>query len=1032
MSQEKENQEKKRGFVFDKIDLIALLSSYSGDQQEIIMGKVEALEHQINEEIEIAQVNNPNFSEEDKKEIAINLLKQDGSDVSRSLLELVFNFVSDKNQEDQNKVKEKDEESVRTLEEKLGFVRYGIFLNLREKLRETKDETKLVFTQEEMDALEKMIWESKLVVLLRTKIEKDEFQGKTDEDMKKIIRETIDPITEKLVNDLKEEKRKKIEAKKILPKKKELTDEESLKKVREEIEKAMRFHLDEINGPKSEAFISGATADPVLDIGNFKFNPNIKSAVLELIEKANFRIREALDEKRMNLRESERINKEIASLFVEYKNAYFWEKLNKLRDYFSNQENSEAENAFEKIAELNEWIVDFQKAGMDGFRKYTKEDVDLLKKTLAELNEAVFSLENLKETSPEVNLIGNEIGEDNKNIQQRPEVVQDGIFSSSLLEEGVGDSRKKIEELESEVCNARKSYVLAEAEAHQKVSWFRRVLGKGVESLTPDQIDTVKEKLEVYRQALRELGNAKIEELKLSGNISSEVIKQFGMYLYNIQNADLGTEMKLARKIAKGGGEQVGKMEKMSEGVIGLVEKYRKMPSKYKIALGLTFFATGSTVALAGSPILAGAFLASDVIRRILGAAVSGMGAKEASRGLMDKLGERTMKKNLNKFSKNVEKGSNDPEVVADVLSGWLLDEVFEKSEYYLKRERKNKRRSLAIGIGVGTVVAGLAAFKYINELGFGGIKLEEAESVPKKIAGNDYLDPNTDDGTNSLDLRHHKVVFDNEKSVIYGGPDDPELNNVSEKLKDNLIIEKGGSITETLQDSGVKSDEAYRKVLDYAEKSGIDPKDLDLVYPGQEIELNPDGSIKNISDVNDAVGYPETVDNETVPSETDAVNQTSEVSVSKVEPLEIKKGDNLSKVLGQQGIGDSQIQSMLSDYAKSKGIEIGSLDRIYPGQQIVLSPDGKSIESILESHDSYMMKTIQSIGNNSEWRSVKNLSFDQIENPKINKNLSGIMEKYHDLLGDKANPKNGETMREWVARMAKLSMQNSRKEFFI
>jgi hypothetical protein len=70
-------------------------------------------------------------------------------------------------------------------------------------------------------------------------------------------------------------------------------------------------------------------------------------------------------------------------------------------------------------------------------------------------------------------------------------------------------------------------------------------------------------------------------------------------------------------------------------------------------------------------------------------------------------------------------------------------------------------------------------------------------------------------------------------------------------------------------------------------------------------------------------------------------------------------------------------------------------------------------------------MKSIKEIskGKVLGWGSVKKLQFEDIKKPSILKNLSKVMERYQEILGDKANPQAGETVQRWVARMAKLAM---------
>jgi hypothetical protein len=144
---------------------------------------------------------------------------------------------------------------------------------------------------------------------------------------------------------------------------------------------------------------------------------------------------------------------------------------------------------------------------------------------------------------------------------------------------------------------------------------------------------------------------------------------------------------------------------------------------------------------------------------------------------------------------------------------------------------------------------------------------------------------------------------------------------------------------------------------------------------------------------------------------------------------LEIKSGSSLWQTLQDNGLDKKQISSMIKNYAKGNGLDLKSLDEMYPGEKIVLSPDGKSIAKILESLDSHLMKSVTEIsgGNNSVWREIKGLGFGDIEKPELTKSLAKVMEKYQEILGDSANLNSGEKIQNWVARMAKLAMEKQK-----
>ncbi len=246
-------------------------------------------------------------------------------------------------------------------------------------------------------------------------------------------------------------------------------------------------------------------------------------------------------------------------------------------------------------------------------------------------------------------------------------------------------------------------------------------------------------------------------------------------------------------------------------------------------------------------------------------------------------------------------------------------------------------------------------------------------------------------------------------------GPASKALSHLGNLLGINeYIASPGENINE------VKAKASIGKIADIQPEQ---PSGAKIANQPETIQTKPAPTVKNPE-------VPE-VKAGAAPTEPSTAPAPEKLPVSETIPevgksLEIKSGGSLWQALQENGMDNKQISSMLNEYAERNGLDLKSLDEMYPGQIMELSPDGKSIERILESHDSHLIKTIKGIANGSvsEGREIKGLGFGDIEKPELTKSLAKAMEKYHEILGDAANPNIGETIQNWVARMANMAME--------
>jgi len=366
-------------------------------------------------------------------------------------------------------------------------------------------------------------------------------------------------------------------------------------------------------------------------------------------------------------------------------------------------------------------------------------------------------------------------------------------------------------------------------------------------------------------------------------------------------------------------------------------------------------------------------------------------------------------------------------------LFGQISSQVIEKVRWYKKLPKKYQ-----IALGVALLGGGIAlASTGSVALGAGAISLDVARRLLGSVSA----------GVGAYDLTKKGVEWREKKKL------EKSLTESKKEVQVGMVEGREYEVIERLIQS--KIDETDEKIEKMRKKENI-AKTVGFAIGalsfgvGTFKYLNQEGLTSIKSEIGklftgkdsfspnfeaSSVGIPKSLLND-IPEEIpdlgkdippyEAASEVQTEMPALSQSLEIKSGDNITRSLSQKGISGKKAYRMILEYAKEKGIDPKSLDTVYPGQKIILSPDGTKIIKILDSPDSYMMKSIRAISgeNNSAWKTVKNLKFDELmRKPKMFKNFSGVLEKYQEILGKGANFKKDETVQRWVARMAKLAI---------
>lgn len=263
------------------------------------------------------------------------------------------------------------------------------------------------------------------------------------------------------------------------------------------------------------------------------------------------------------------------------------------------------------------------------------------------------------------------------------------------------------------------------------------------------------------------------------------------------------------------------------------------------------------------------------------------------------------------------------------------------------------------------------------------------------------------------------------------------------------LKVEQDGSLEKTLvahfEEGGMDHDaagrEAHLRMLEYAEKEGIPFEKLNHVLPGQEIELNPDGTVKNIpgfesapADISDKP-EPEikTVSDDVREPEIETVpNNVAEPAPENLpNPVDSHFGRNVSYILDDlnEHINENTSELLrpethdaeelaafrekIADLGYSKGFLENFRDHVFQGNAGEATKSFRSAIALDEKWDNIKGMNFREAAKNMNWRASDK--------------LDTIFKCLKETLGNDARPGGGETLEKWTERVSRLAVEKTK-----
>ncbi len=262
-----------------------------------------------------------------------------------------------------------------------------------------------------------------------------------------------------------------------------------------------------------------------------------------------------------------------------------------------------------------------------------------------------------------------------------------------------------------------------------------------------------------------------------------------------------------------------------------------------------------------------------------------------------------------------------------------------------------------------------------------------------------------------------------------------------------NLTVEKDGSLEGTLIDhlekGGMDHDAAGRQadifIRHYADEKGIPFEKLNHVLPDQEIELNPDGTVKSIPGFESApADIPAEPKIEVVPDnikepEIEIVpdNVAEPAPENLPNPADSHFGRNVSYVmddldkhinentseLSRPETHDAEelaaFREKIADFGYSRGFLENFRDSVFRGNMEEATKSFRSAISLDEKWDNIKGMNFREAAKNMNWRASDK--------------LDTIFKCLKETLGNDARPGGGETLEKWTERVSKLAIEKTK-----
>jgi hypothetical protein len=567
------------------------------------------------------------------------------------------------------------------------------------------------------------------------------------------------------------------------------------------------------------------------------------------------------------------------------------------------------------------------------------------------------------------------------------------------------EADRRLEELSQRLDEARKDFVKQDREMDRGASIWKKITGFGKRLESGTLKEAFDEAKLGYENALKDYKDAILAtevEDKEDAKIVAEWLTK-GEFL-SLENERVDAKVR----------EGEGWTDKIKNGYLGMVDRYRKLPATTKIAIGFGITATGFGIGLTGGTLLAGGLLTS---RQFFSMSVSSVGFKS----FLDGMAERKRRNDGEKEAENIVKSSSTERIgrlEADLLIQNLDQKIAELDAKLQKEKRNEKIRNWSAFVG-GLVLSSVARYFGKEAVEHSGVKtilkntgdkIMDTIGNQKSVMGIGYHAEapaetvKVEDVISAKNLETLKVQVD--KEIL------PPTSPVP--VAETLTVAKGSSLEGTiinhLKAEGMSPEEAGKKAhvmaLEYlADNQSV--TEHHLIHPDAKITLDASGEhIANIDD-SGTVATPLETPQEPV-AVPDALESSPEITPEINSGLENLNG-SISALYESNVFGEKFDEAT---YNSNKDKFIANIFAFLTGDK------DNRVEAWWKMKDVPMKEVIDKNGKGF------NKSLKIILDKMLDKDRVEIISDDDSAFRKEIRPriKKGETVQQWVARFVALA----------
>lgn len=402
-----------------------------------------------------------------------------------------------------------------------------------------------------------------------------------------------------------------------------------------------------------------------------------------------------------------------------------------------------------------------------------------------------------------------------------PEEIREDVKRSIIEEKKLAaGKREEISNLERAVAEARKDYAEVDykkKKAYKRVYNFLGSIFRGKEEKNLEDDADVAYYRAIYENKLFDYKNLLLADAK-ARNVSNkelgEIVKLFDTEA-TVNLADSHTQTKIEH--------HEGKFSNyIKQRSLEMVQGYKNLSTTKKIAIAAAFGLVGWQASTLGAAAVGVAVSAAQV-RRVFMGMVAGTGVAMALEARDAKKSRNNMEKEAESFVQGLE-GLSAEEKYAKAFA--RIQELNDASDSKLGKFKNKNLINLSLGTAIGTIVGS-------------GILSDAVKWVGNETGLTHWIS--------------EKIGLGNQGGLLQAKPEVASSHVPPAGMAKNieLPIEKGSSLERTiinhLDASGVDHREAgrlaHRMALEYAKNHNIPFNNLNEIYPGQHIEISPDGT---------------------------------------------------------------------------------------------------------------------------------------------------------------------------------------------